>query len=109
MSFNAFDPYDTVHNLHVDVEADHYKIVREIGAQGAVLLKNTRGALPLQAPRSVLVVGSDAGSNPMGANGCTDPNSGHVSGIMLLVELSFMVQLPRGIIACTSPRSFDWR
>lgn len=61
-----------MHNLHIDVQADHYKIVREIGAQGAVLLKNTNGVLPLKAPRSVLVVGSDAGNNAMGANGCTD-------------------------------------
>ncbi|KAH9921655.1 beta-glucosidase [Fomitopsis serialis] len=72
VSFNAFNPYDTVHNLNVDVQADHYKIVREIGAEGAVLLKNTNNALPLAAPRSILVVGSDAGNNAMGANGCTD-------------------------------------
>ncbi|TFY68115.1 hypothetical protein EVJ58_g1194 [Rhodofomes roseus] len=72
VSFNAFNPYDTEHNLNVDVQADHYQIVREIGAQGAVLLKNTNNALPLNAPRSLLVVGSDAGNNPMGPNGCTD-------------------------------------
>ena len=44
-----------------------------------------------------------------GANGCTDPNSGHVSGIMLLVELSFMVQLPSEIMLCARPRSLEAR
>ncbi|CCM01675.1 uncharacterized protein FIBRA_03738 [Fibroporia radiculosa] len=72
VSFNAFNYYDTVHNKHIDVEADHYKIVREIGAQGAVLLKNTNGALPLNKPRNMVVIGSDAGNGAMGANGYTD-------------------------------------
>lgn len=57
MSFNAFNQYDQVHNLHIDVQADHYQIVREIGHAGAVLLKNTNGALPLNAPRNVVLIG----------------------------------------------------
>lgn len=76
MSFNAFNAYDTVHNLHIDVEGEHWRLVREIGAAGAVLLKNTNGALPLQAPRSVVLVGSDAGNGAMGANGFTDRGGG---------------------------------
>ncbi|KAL6307374.1 beta-glucosidase [Sparassis latifolia] len=72
VSFNAFYPYDETQNLHVDVEADHYKLVREIGAQGAVLLKNTNGALPLNKPRSIVLIGEDAGDAPMGPNGYSD-------------------------------------
>ncbi|KAI0944283.1 hypothetical protein AcW1_002032 [Taiwanofungus camphoratus] len=71
VSFNANDPTSPA-NLDVDVEDDHYRLVREIGAQGAVLLKNTDGALPLNAPRSLVLVGSDAGDAAMGPNGYVD-------------------------------------
>ena len=40
-----------------------------------------------------------------GANGCSAPNSGQVSGIISAVALSFMVQEPSGIIARSSARS----
>ncbi|KAI0945924.1 hypothetical protein AcV7_010038 [Taiwanofungus camphoratus] len=71
VSFDANDPTSPA-NLDVDVEDDHYRLVREIGAQGAVLLKNTDGALPLNAPRSLVLVGSDAGDAAMGPNGYVD-------------------------------------
>lgn len=58
VSFNAFFPNDSATNAHIDVQADHYKIVREIGAAGAVLLKNTNSALPLKKPRSVALIGT---------------------------------------------------
>ena len=57
MSFNAFDMTDPATNAHVDVQADHYKVVREIGAAGTVLLKNVAGALPLKKPNSIAVIG----------------------------------------------------
>ncbi|KIJ30156.1 glycoside hydrolase family 3 protein [Sphaerobolus stellatus SS14] len=38
-------------NQHVDVKADHFKPIRTIGAASAVLLKNTNGALPLNAQK----------------------------------------------------------
>ncbi|KAG1735614.1 uncharacterized protein EDB91DRAFT_1083699 [Suillus paluster] len=60
-NFNTFNPTDEATNKHVNVQADHYKLVREIGAAGTVLLKNTNGTLPLNKPRNMLLVGSDAG------------------------------------------------
>ena len=48
---------DPATNEHVDVQSDHYKVVREIGAAATVLLKNVAGALPLRAPKSVAIIG----------------------------------------------------
>ncbi|KAL8305087.1 hypothetical protein RB597_003978 [Gaeumannomyces tritici] len=42
------------------------QMIREHGAAAAVLLKNTNGALPLKAPRSVAVFGNDAGEDTEG-------------------------------------------
>jgi beta-glucosidase len=50
-------------NWHVDVQADHGVLIREIGAKATVLLKNTGGALPLKKPKFLAVVGEDAGPN----------------------------------------------
>ncbi|TFK37528.1 beta-glucosidase [Crucibulum laeve] len=61
VNFNANQPGDEATNEHIDVQDDHYKLVREIGAASIVLLKNERGALPLKKPRSLLLAGSDAG------------------------------------------------
>lgn len=58
-------------NWHVDVRGDHASLIREIGAKSTVLLKNT-GALPLSTPKSVAVIGEDAGSATGGPNGCSD-------------------------------------
>ncbi|OJT07008.1 hypothetical protein TRAPUB_2138 [Trametes pubescens] len=71
VSFNAFFPNDPATNGHIDVQSDHYKIVREIGAAGSVLLKNTNSALPLKKPRSVALIGNDAGPSSRGPNGYT--------------------------------------
>ncbi|KAG1762841.1 glycoside hydrolase family 3 protein [Suillus occidentalis] len=67
-NFHAFNPNDEVNNKHVNVQADHYKLVREIGAAGTVLLKNTNGALPLNKPRNIVLIGSDAGPGKSGPN-----------------------------------------
>ncbi|OSD03878.1 glycoside hydrolase family 3 protein [Trametes coccinea BRFM310] len=72
VSFNAFDMTDPATNAHVDVQADHYKVVREIGSAGAVLLKNVAGALPLKTPRSIAVIGNDSGPSTRGPNGYSD-------------------------------------
>ncbi|TDL28535.1 glycoside hydrolase family 3 protein [Rickenella mellea] len=59
-------------NLHVDVQGNHGSLIRTIGAASTVLLKNTGKTLPLAAPPSIAVIGSGAGPNPSGPNGCVD-------------------------------------
>lgn len=60
-------------NEHVDVRGEHATVIREVGRASAVLLKNTNNALPLTGQeRQVAIIGEDAGSNPYGANGCSD-------------------------------------
>ncbi|PKY04238.1 beta-glucosidase-related glycosidase [Aspergillus campestris IBT 28561] len=59
-------------NHFVDVQRDHAQIIRRVGADSVVLLKN-EGALPLSGKeKKVSILGEDAGSNPWGANGCDD-------------------------------------
>ncbi|KAH8586574.1 putative beta-glucosidase A [Bisporella sp. PMI_857] len=59
-------------NFHVDVQADHARLIREIGGASTVLLKNTRNVLPLKKPKSLAVIGEDAHDNPGGPNACSD-------------------------------------
>lgn len=58
MNFNAWSTNDPSTNEHVDVQSDHFKIVREIGAASTVLLKNVANALPLRQPRSLAIIGA---------------------------------------------------
>ncbi|KAJ7207949.1 glycoside hydrolase family 3 protein [Mycena pura] len=81
-NFDAFDPANEATNAHVDVQADHYKVVREIGAASTVLLKNTGAALPLKKPRSIVLVGSDAGPGTIGPNAFAD--QGGSDGILAM-------------------------
>ncbi|GAA5799375.1 hypothetical protein HPULCUR_004789 [Helicostylum pulchrum] len=57
----------------VDVQSDHKKLVREMGAASNVLLRNKNNILPLNPMelRSVSIVGSDAGPHP-GGRYCED-------------------------------------
>ncbi|CAE6460079.1 unnamed protein product, partial [Rhizoctonia solani] len=77
-------------NTNVNVQADHYKVIRKIGEDSATLLKNVRtngGGLPLNKSKFLAVFGQDAGANPGGllacgvANGCSadHANNGTVS------------------------------
>ncbi len=59
-------------NKHVNVQADHAVIIREMAAKSVVLLKNTGSALPLKAPKSIAVIGEDAQDPPGGPNACDD-------------------------------------
>jgi beta-glucosidase len=84
-SFWTLDTYGPLHwaagkdvqqiNWHVDVREDHGNLIREIGAKGTVLLKNN-GALPLNKPKFLAVIGEDAGPNPKGPNSCSDRGCG---------------------------------
>ncbi|ESZ90439.1 glycoside hydrolase family 3 protein [Sclerotinia borealis F-4128] len=59
-------------NQHINVQDNHAALIREIGAKSTVLLKNTKGALPLDRPRSIAIIGEDAHDNPGGPNACGD-------------------------------------
>lgn len=60
VTINSWQPYDPSNSL-VNPQGEHYKIIREVAAAGTVLLKNERGALPLNKPKTIVLVGSDAG------------------------------------------------
>ncbi|KIM41998.1 glycoside hydrolase family 3 protein [Hebeloma cylindrosporum] len=72
-NFDAFNPDNDETNSHVDVQEDHYKFVRELGAASTVLLKNKGGVLPLgKKDRSIVLVGSGAGPGKAGPNQFAD-------------------------------------
>lgn len=73
VSFNAFNPDDDQTNLHIDVQDDHFQLVRTLGSASAVLLKNERGVLPLgKKDRSIVLIGSGAGPGKAGPNEFSD-------------------------------------
>jgi beta-glucosidase len=59
-------------NEHINVQADHGALIREMGAKSTVLLKNVNGTLPLMKPASIAIIGEDAQDNPAGPNACAD-------------------------------------
>lgn len=59
-------------NQHVDVRDHHAEVIRRVGANSIVMLKNTDHALPLMSPRQLAVIGEDAGPSLFGPNGCAD-------------------------------------
>jgi beta-glucosidase len=65
-------------NTHIDVQADHYKIIRKVGEDSATLLKNMRtngGGLPLKKSKFLAVFGQDAGASPDGLLYCGNFNN----------------------------------
>lgn len=58
-------------NEHRDVRGNHSALIRKLGADSTVLLKNTNSALPLTGLEKLTAVfGEDAGPNPQGPNSC---------------------------------------
>ena len=79
-------------NEHVDVRDEHANLIRQIGSASTVLLKNN-GTLPLTGKeRFTAVFGSDAGSNPLGPNGC--PDRGCDNGTLALAWGSGTAEFP---------------
>ncbi|EGN95000.1 glycoside hydrolase family 3 protein [Serpula lacrymans var. lacrymans S7.3] len=69
VNFDSKDPLSSV-NQHVNVQGDHASLIRTIGAASTVLLKNENNALPLNKPKTIGIIGNDAGPNPLGPNIC---------------------------------------
>lgn len=69
-------------NEHVDVQGEHYKLIRRMGAASTVLLKNKDGALPLKKPRSIALLGQDMSPAPNGPNGF--PDRGEIWGTLAM-------------------------
>jgi len=72
-NFDAFKTDSDETNEHVDVQGDHYQLVRELGAASTVLLKNKNNVLPLgRKERSIVLIGSGAGPGKAGPNQFSD-------------------------------------
>jgi beta-glucosidase len=69
-------------NEHVNVQDDHDDIVRKVGAASTILLKNENNTLPLRKPRTIALLGSDAGPPIRGPNGY--PDRGGVDGTLAM-------------------------
>ncbi|KAI0757133.1 beta-glucosidase, partial [Daedaleopsis nitida] len=67
-----FNSWLSLLGAHVNVQGDHGSLIRTIGGASAVLLKNEGSVLPLQAPRTMAIVGTGARSALLGANECLD-------------------------------------
>lgn len=55
-----------------NVQGNHSTIARAVARDGIILLKNLDNILPLKAPKSIAIIGSDAVPNPKGINSCQD-------------------------------------
>ncbi|KAH8999621.1 beta-glucosidase [Lactarius hatsudake] len=82
-NFNANEPLDGATNQHVNVQADHATLVRQIDAASMILLKNDDYTLPLKKPRRIVLIGSGAApAHIAGPNGFTD--QGGVDGVLAM-------------------------
>ncbi|KAF8958580.1 glycoside hydrolase family 3 protein [Flammula alnicola] len=82
VNFDAFNPDSDQTNMHIDVQDNHYQLVRTLGAASAVLLKN-EGALPLgKKDRSIVLIGSGAGPGKAGPNEFAD--QGGTDGVLAM-------------------------
>jgi len=74
-----FDFRDPNAGEHVDVQGNHAEVIRKIGADSNVLLKNSKSVLPFGKNKvdsdsafTYALIGQDAGPSPRGPNGCAD-------------------------------------
>ncbi|KAK5173999.1 uncharacterized protein LTR77_001078 [Saxophila tyrrhenica] len=86
---NSVSDYNYTFNLgnqsDIDVRDDHSHLIRELGAAGTVLLKNTNNTLPLKTPKNVGVFGNDAADITIGLYFGSDPdlqNIGYDIGVL---------------------------
>lgn len=56
----------------VNVTSSHSSVAHSVARDSIVLLKNANNILPLKKPSSIAVIGTDAQTNPSGANACND-------------------------------------
>ena len=82
-NFNSFYPWDEATSKHINVQDDHYILVREIGTASIVLLKNVGSTLPLKKPRTLVVIGSDAGPSLTAGPNAFNAQTG-VDGILAM-------------------------
>ncbi|KAL1876892.1 hypothetical protein VTK73DRAFT_9045 [Phialemonium thermophilum] len=57
-------------NQYVNVQANHYKIARQVAQDAITLVKNDGSLLPLSNSSSLKIFGTDAAVNPDGPNAC---------------------------------------
>lgn len=81
VNFDTFEKGGPL-NEHVNVQDDHADIVRKVGAASTILLKNENNTLPLRKPRTIALLGSDAGPPIRGPNGY--PDRGGVDGTLAM-------------------------
>ena len=80
-NFDAFKDINAADQEHVNaLRASHSKVSRDIVAAGTVILKNDKHTLPLNKPKKLALIGSDAGPARKGANHYAD--RGGVDGIL---------------------------
>jgi beta-glucosidase len=58
VNFHSFKPEL---DQHIDVQGNHKELIRKMGADSTVLLKNEQGILPLKSPDSMAIIGSNSG------------------------------------------------
>ncbi|KAI0471895.1 glycoside hydrolase family 3 protein [Xylariaceae sp. FL0804] len=67
-------------NWYVNVQSDHWKVAKQVAQEAVTLLKNNGSFLPMSNESAFFVFGTDAQTNPDGANSCTDKscNTGYL-------------------------------